>query len=85
MRKERSWFERAKPAPLKTTRDAAPRPQSQLGIDWSSFVHPQRFDGYVREIERYKSRNDSTSYEAVYSSPVTTDGTEAVDADRGST
>lgn len=66
VRKELSWAESAKPAPLKTTRDAAPGPQSQLGIDWSSFVHPQRFDGYVREIERYKSRNDSTSYEAVY-------------------
>jgi hypothetical protein len=35
-------------------------------IDWSDFVNPQRFSGYVREIERHKSRNDCTSYEAVY-------------------
>lgn len=34
-------------------------------INWSDFVHPQRFSGYVREIERFKSRNDCTSYEAV--------------------
>ena len=35
-------------------------------IDWSDFVNPQRFSMYVREIERHKSRNDCTSYEAVY-------------------
>ena len=35
-------------------------------INWSDFVDPQRFSGYVREIERHKSRNDCTSYEAVY-------------------
>ena len=35
-------------------------------IDWSDSVDPQRFSGYVREIERHKSRNDCTSYEAVY-------------------
>ena len=40
--------------------------QSQLSIDWSNFAHPQRYNGYVREIERHKSRNDCTSYEAVY-------------------
>jgi hypothetical protein len=35
-------------------------------MDWSHFVHPQRFSGYVREIERHKSRNDCASYEAEY-------------------
>ena len=35
-------------------------------IDWSDFVHPQRFSGYVRQIESFKSRNDCTSNEVVY-------------------
>jgi hypothetical protein len=35
-------------------------------IDWGDFVNPQRFNMYVREIERHKSRNDCTSDEAVY-------------------
>ncbi len=35
-------------------------------INWGDFVHPQRFGGYFREIERHKSRNDCASYEAVY-------------------
>jgi hypothetical protein len=38
----------------------------RLFVDWSGIVNPERFDGYVREIERHKSRNDCTSYEVVY-------------------
>src|SRR5260370_42598283 len=45
------------------TRGSVSKNQS---INWSDFVHPQRFSGYVREIERHKSRNDCASYEAVY-------------------
>lgn len=33
--------------------------ESQLtSIDWASFAHPQRLDGYIREIERRKFGND---------------------------
>lgn len=35
-------------------------------IDWRNFVDPHHFAGYVREIERHKSRNDCANDETVY-------------------